>query len=82
MSPLRPWQNALAIIAAFFVAGALLPWEGQVACAVAAIGIVLLLGVIRMGSHTTKLKKAHTASVYDRIAHLRAERSKRFTRRR
>jgi len=48
----------MAIVAAFLVAGALLPWELRLACAFGAIGIVLLLFVMRIRSHRVKVTKA------------------------
>jgi uncharacterized membrane protein AbrB (regulator of aidB expression) len=80
VSPMRPWQNALAIIAAFLVAGALLPWELRLACAFGAIGIVLILAVSRMRSHTAKVAKARTASVYSQVDRIRAQRKARLER--
>jgi hypothetical protein len=78
---MRPWQNALAIVAAFLVAGALLPWPLRLACAFGAIGIVLLLAVIRLHSHTTGMKKARTAGVYGQVERIRAARKERNQRR-
>ena len=79
--PMRPWQNALAIVAGFFVAGALLPWSLRLACALAAIGIVALLFVIRIRSHVVTEEREHTAGVYDKIARMRATRDARAGRR-
>lgn len=77
---MRPWQNALAIIAGFLVAGALLPWELRLACAFGAIGIVLLLLVFRLRAHSAGMMKKRTTGVYNQIEHLRAARKDRFRR--
>ena len=80
VSPMRPWQNALAIVAAFLVAGALLPWELRLACAFGAIGIVLLLAVFRLRSHRVGVTKKRTASVYGQVERMRAARKDRLQR--
>jgi hypothetical protein len=77
---MRPWQNALAIVAAFLVAGALLPWELRLACAFGAIGIVLLLAVMRLRAHQTGMKKQRTASVYSQVERIRSARNQRLQR--
>ena len=77
---MRPWQNALAIVAAFLVAGALLPWELRLACALGAIGIVLLLFVFRMRSHSIGVTKKRTAGVYNQVERMRAARKDRLQR--
>jgi hypothetical protein len=78
ISPMRPWQNALAIAAAFLVAGALLPWELRIACAVGAIGIVLLLGVTQMSSRNNRVTKTRIADTYGQIEAIRTARKKRY----
>jgi hypothetical protein len=77
---MRPWQNALAIVAAFLVAGALLPWEGRLACAMGASGIVLLLLVFRLRSHRVVVKKKRVENVYGQVAAIRAQRQARLQR--
>lgn len=77
---MRPWQNALAIVAAFLVAGALVPWELRLACAIGAAGIVLLLLVFRVRSHRVAILKTRTASVYTRVERIRAGRDGRLQR--
>lgn len=77
---MRPWQNALAIVAAFLVAGALLPWELRLACAFGAIGIVLLLFVMRVRSHRIVVTKKRTAGVYNQVDRIRSDRKERFQR--
>jgi hypothetical protein len=73
---MRPWQNALAIVAAFFVAGALLPWRLRLVCALAAIAIVLYLAVLRWRAHMAAGSKRRIDDVYGRIEALRAAREK------
>jgi hypothetical protein len=80
VSPMRPWQNALAIVAAFLVAGALLPWELRLACAFGAIGIVLLLFVFRIRSHAVGVTKKRTADVYNQVERMRSARKDRLER--
>ena len=77
---MRPWQNALAIVAAFLVAGALLPWELRLACAIGASGIVLLLLMFRLRSHRVIVHKKRTANVYGQVAEIRAKRNARLQR--
>lgn len=77
---MRPWQNALAIVAAFLVAGALLPWELRLACAFGAIGIILILLVSRLRIRRAKEAKARTASVYGQVERIRAARRQRYSR--
>ncbi len=77
---MRPWQNALALVAAFLVIGALLPWGLQLACAFGAIGIVLLLFVMRIRSHRITAIKKRTANVYNQVEHIRAARKIRLDR--
>ena len=77
---MRPWQNALAIVAAFLVAGALLPWELRLACAFGAIGIVLLLFVMRIRSHRVTVTKKRTASFYGQVERICSERKERYQR--
>jgi hypothetical protein len=78
---MRPWQNALAIVAAFLVVGALLPWSLRLACAFGAIGIALLLLVMRLRSHQVGIAKQRTANVYGQVERIRAARKARLQRR-
>ena len=77
---MRPIENALAVVAALLVAGALLPWGLRLACAIAAIGIALLLVVMRMQAHTVRVRKRRIFDVYAQVERLRAERKARFER--
>ena len=74
---MRPWQNALAIVAAFLVAGALLPWELRLACAMGAAGIAVLLLVFRIRSHRVVVQKKQTANIYGQVERIRADRKRR-----
>lgn len=78
--PMRPWENALAVVAALLVAGALLPWDLRLACALGAIGIVLLLGLMRTRAHRAGMAKARTANVYGQVERIRAARKERLER--
>ena len=78
--PMRPVENALAVVAAFLVAGALLPWGLRVACAIGAAGIVVLLAVMRWRAHTARVQTRRTVGVYNRVERLRAERKTRYER--
>jgi hypothetical protein len=80
---MRPWQNALAIIGGFLVGGALLPWPARyrLACAVAAIAIVLILFVARLRAHGKREGKRARADALSAVERIRAERAKRFGRR-
>jgi putative effector of murein hydrolase LrgA (UPF0299 family) len=77
---MRRWQNGLVILAAFLVAGALLPWNLRLVCSLGAIGIVLLLFVLRLRAHGVRSDSAGTAATLDRIARIRAEREQRMGR--
>ncbi|GAC1419127.1 MAG: hypothetical protein NVSMB5_10810 [Candidatus Velthaea sp.] len=81
--PMRPWQNALAIIATFFVAGALLPWSAQARlfCAFVAGAMIAVLLVLRMRSHAASISSRSGALTDAKIAQIRGERSRRMTRR-
>jgi hypothetical protein len=77
---MRPWENALALVAAFLVAGALLPWDLKLACALGAIGIIVLMLLIRIRSHQIVVAKKRTSDVYGQVERLRAARKARFHR--
>lgn len=77
--PMRPAHNALAIVATFLVAGALLPWSPiyRLACAAGAIAIVLLLLVARVRDHMQPQSGAG-GEMQARIDRIRAERAARM----
>jgi hypothetical protein len=80
---MRPWQNALAIVAGFLVAGALLPWSPRyrLGCAIGAAALVLVLLAARLGAHAKHRASRSTDDAWSRIERIRAERSARNRRR-
>jgi hypothetical protein len=80
---MRPWQNALAIIGGFFVAGALLPWSAHLRlfCACAAIAVVFVLLSARMTAHAKSRNRRSSDDAYSRVERIRAERAERLRRR-
>lgn len=72
---MRPWQNKLAILAGFLVAGALFPWSFRLVCAFAAIVIVMLLLVTRLRTHAAVQTREHTNDVLARVERIRAGRA-------
>jgi hypothetical protein len=75
---MRPIENILALIAAVLVAGAVVPWSLRLACAVAAVGVLLLMIVNRYRAHTAKVQKRRVLDVYSAVERLRSERKARF----
>lgn len=73
---MRPWQNKLAILAGFLVAGAIYPWPLRLECALAAIFIILALLVIRLRTHAAATTRRNTEDVMDKVARIRAARSR------
>jgi hypothetical protein len=80
---MRPLQNALAIVATFFVAGALLPWSARLrlTCAFAAIALIFVLLVLRLRSHLGAQQRRTSAASWNRIERIRADRDQRLGRR-
>jgi len=80
---MRPWQNALAIVAGFLVAGALLPWPQRyrLACAIGAAALVLLLLAARLGAHAKQRARRSSDDSWSRIERIRAARAARSRRR-
>lgn len=76
--PMRPWQNFVALAATVFLCGALLPLAPRVriACAAFAFLVILALFALRMRTHAVRRDDARVGGVYDRIARIRAERTK------
>ena len=83
-APMRPAQNLLVIVAAFLVAGALLPWSPRIrlACASGAIGMVLVLLIVRLRAHSSPLPRRADSRMQARIDRIRADRAARMGRRR
>jgi hypothetical protein len=81
---MRPAQNALVIVAAFLVAGALFPWNPRlrIACAVGVFVITLLLFVARLRAHSALGRPAGGDDIAGRVDRIRAERAARMGRRR
>ena len=77
-------QNVLVMFASFLVAGSLLPWSPRIrlACAAGAIGIVLVLLLIRLQGHTSSTQRRADRTLQARIDRIRAERAARLGRRR
>jgi len=78
-APMRPWQNVVALAATLLAAGALLPLGDRVRLGLAAlaVGVILILLVVRLRAHTVRRTDTRTAGVYDRIARIRAARDRR-----
>jgi hypothetical protein len=83
-APMRPAQNALVILASFLVAGSLLPWSPRIrlACAAGAIGMVLMLLIVRLRAHANPMLPRSGSRTQARIDRIRAERAARMGRRR
>ncbi len=79
-----PAQNLLVMAASFLVAGALLPWSPRIrlACVTGAIGIVLVLLLIRLRAHSGPAQRMVDRQIQARIERIRAERAARMNRRR
>jgi hypothetical protein len=82
-APMRPWQNALAIVAGFLVAGTLLPWPARyrLACAFAAGALLLVLLAARLSAHAKARANRSSDDAWSRIERIRAERAARNRRR-
>ena len=79
------WHNVLAIVAIFFVAGAVWPWStlNRYVCAAIAFALIFVVLVSRLQRHATSITGSRS-SIEDmnaRIDRIRADREKRFTRR-
>jgi membrane protein implicated in regulation of membrane protease activity len=77
--PMRPWQNAVALVAVLIAAAALLPLApgARVTLAVLAFGTVCVLLAMRLRAHAARRDAARVSGVYDRIARIREQRAKR-----
>jgi hypothetical protein len=71
---MRPWQNKLAILAGFLVAGAIYPWPFRLECAVAAIVIILVLLMIRLRTHAAAVTRRNTDDILSKVERIRASR--------
>lgn len=79
------WHNFVAIVAIFFVAGAVWPWSplNRIACAATAFALIIVVLVSRLQRHATTITgtRATIKDAESRIERIRADREKRFTRR-
>ena len=79
------WQNLLAIVAIFFVAGALWPWSplNRLVCAAIAVALILVVLVSRLQQHAAMLSGSRSTikDMEARIDRIRNEREQRFRRR-
>lgn len=73
---MRPWQNAVALVATLFAAGALLPLAPylRLLCGGLAIATILALLGARVRSHQARRSDARVADVYARIERIRDQR--------
>ena len=79
------WHNIVAIIAIFFVAGAVWPWStlNRAACAAVAFALIIVVLISRMQKHASSLTGSRS-TIQDaeaRIDRIREDREKRFSRR-
>jgi hypothetical protein len=80
---MRPWQNAVALVATLFAAGALLPLAPRLRLLCGGIAIATILGLLwlRVRAHQVRRTDARVADVYSRIERIRSERGSRAKRR-
>ncbi|MEA2665089.1 MAG: hypothetical protein QOI11_2033 [Candidatus Eremiobacteraeota bacterium] len=80
---MRPWQNAVALLATLFAAGALLPLAPhlRLLCGGLAIATILALLWLRVRAHQVRRSDARVADVYARIERIRGDRNGRVKRR-
>ncbi len=79
---MRPWQNALAILATFIAAGALLPWPAhlRIIAAVVAGLIIVVLAAFRLSSHMRRDASASSEVTMDMVDRIREQRARRYRR--
>jgi hypothetical protein len=79
------WQSVLAILAIFFVAGAVWPWSplNRVLCAAIAFGLILTVLVSRLQQHASAITSGRSSvkDMQSRIDEIRTQRENRFRRR-
>ena len=79
------WHNFVAVIAIFFVAGAVWPWStlNRGVCAAIAFGLIFLVLVSRLQKHASSITGSRSTieDAESRIDRIRADREKRFSRR-
>lgn len=78
------WHNFVAIVAIFFVAGAVYPWSplNRVICAGTAFALILVVLVSRLQRHASSItgSRATIKDMESRIERIRSDRDKRFSR--
>jgi hypothetical protein len=77
---MRPVENILAMVAALLVAGAVVPWALRLACALGAVGVLVLMISLRYKSHVVKKQKLRVLDVYAAVDRIREERRARYDR--
>lgn len=77
--PMRPWQNAVALVATVLAAGALLPLAPPVRflCAGLAGATIVVLLLARVRAHRVRRDQERVDDVYARIERMRADRIRR-----
>lgn len=79
------WQSLMAILAIFFVAGALWPWSplNRLVCAGIAVALIIVVLASRLQQHAAALtgSRASIKDMESRIDRIRNDRERRFTRR-
>lgn len=77
--PMGRGQNVLALVATLIAAAALLPLEvrARIVLAGLAFGIIGVLLAIRLRAHSARREAERVSGVYDRIARIREQRTKR-----
>lgn len=78
------WQSFLAIVAIFFVAGALWPWSplNRLVCSAIAVALIIVVLISRLQQHAATLTGSRSSikDMESRIDRIRSEREKRFRR--
>lgn len=79
---MRPWQNAVALIATLLAAAALLPLRPDIRsiCSLLAFAAIVMLLTVRLRAHGARRGDRSDAGVYDRIERIRAARARRTRR--
>ena len=75
-SPMRPWQNLLALLATMFAGIALLPVAPHVRllCSVLAISVICVMLAVRLRAHGARRSERRVDDVYGRIDRIRSQR--------
>lgn len=75
-SPMRPWQNLLALLATVLAGIALLPVDGRVRllCSVLAGSVICVMLLVRLRAHAARRSERRVEDVYGKIERIRARR--------